>query len=256
GSGGPSGVRSGDASPRGAATGGGGIAVGRAIHGAGSDSYRSSGGASYADHIAGRILGGDLGTRPSESGGGVPTYSRPRDGAASAGTAVPRGSVPITGGSGVLPFINFGAGGYYGNGYYGGYPYNSYYGYPFGSMGYAMGYFGYDPWFASTMMGAFSADPWYGGYGSTPQLGSTNSYVGGDDASLRLKIKPSSAEVFADGYFVGVVDDFNGMFQKLRIEAGPHRIEVRAPGYETLDIDVRLTSGKTTVYQGELKKIQ
>ena len=105
------------------------------------------------------------------------------------------------------------------------------------------------------MLGGVYSDPWYGGFGSTPSS-SGSEFHSADDAALRLKIKPSNAEVFVDGYFVGPVNDFDGMFQRLHIESGAHRIEVRAPGYETLDIDVRLTSGKTTVYQGELKKIQ
>jgi len=104
------------------------------------------------------------------------------------------------------------------------------------------------------MMGAFSADPWYGGGGSSSA--GTWTPDSPEDATLRLKIKPSQAEVFVDGYFVGVVNDFDGMFQKLHLESGAHRVEVRAPGYETLDIDIRLTSGKTTVYQGELTKIK
>jgi hypothetical protein len=153
--------------------------------------------------------------------------------------------------------------GYYG-GYYGGY-YDPIYGYV-GSRygGYGFGayspfysgiYSGYDPWFGGSVLGSFDSDPWYGGSNSfSSSQGST--YVSGEDSGLRLKVKPRNGEVFVDGYYVGVVNDFDGMFQKLRIEPGPHRIEIRAPGYETLDIDVRLVSGNTTVYSGELKKIQ
>jgi hypothetical protein len=62
--------------------------------------------------------------------------------------------------------------------------------------------------------------------------------------------------VYVDGYFVGIVDQFDGTFQRLHIETGPHRIEVRAAGYEPLTFDVRITADHTTTYQGELKKIQ
>src|SRR5262249_46592776 len=97
-------------------------------------------------------------------------------------------------------------------------------------------------------------DPWYGGM---PVGGGDTTYSSeSDEGSLRLKIKPNNAEVYVDGYYVGVVDDFDGMFQRLHLDSGPHRIEVRAPGYETLDFDVRITSEHTTTYQGELKKIQ
>jgi hypothetical protein len=70
-----------------------------------------------------------------------------------------------------------------------------------------------------------------------------------------LKIKPSSAAVYVDGNYAGVVDDFNGIFQRMHLDAGPHRIEVRAPGYETLAFDVRIEAERTTTYKGELKKL-
>jgi len=95
-------------------------------------------------------------------------------------------------------------------------------------------------------------DPWYGGYPSYPQT----SYTYTDEGSLRLKVKPRNAEVYVDGYFVGIVDDFDGIFQRLHLDSGPHRIEVRAPGYETLAFEVRITPDHTTTYQGELKRSQ
>ena len=69
-------------------------------------------------------------------------------------------------------------------------------------------------------------------------------------------MRPRFAEVYVDGYFVGVVDQFDGVFQRLHVETGAHRIEVRAPGYETLTFDVRITPDHGTTYQGELKRVQ
>ena len=254
--GGPSGVRGGvDNSGRIAATGGSGVVVGRAVHGGASAAYPRELGAASSDHTAGRVLGTAGTTRTGDVA--VPRYSRPRDGAASQGTAVPRGSVTTT---------PIGSGDY--GGYYGGYwdPVYGYvnprYGYGYGyDYGYGYGYgYGYDPWLASTMMGGFYTDPWYGGmsaYSSSGGSSETWTPVSKeDDSALRLKIKPRSAEVFVDGYFVGLVNDFDGVFQKLHIESGAHRVEIRAPGYETLDIDLRVAAGKTSVYTGELKKIQ
>ncbi|HYM24192.1 MAG TPA: PEGA domain-containing protein [Vicinamibacterales bacterium] len=240
GGGSASGVRAVDVSPRASATGGGGVAVGRAVHGA------------TADHAFGRAGAAVAAESGRSANAAVPRFSRPRDGAPTQGTAVPRGSVPTTGGSGIT---NLYYPGYYG-GYDGGY-YDPIFGYIGSRYGYGNGYgYGmYDPWYGSTMMGGFYADPWYGGTSTTPSESFVSSSTP-EDAALRLKIKPSGAEVFVDGYFVGHVDDFDGVFQKLRLESGAHRIEIRAAGYETLDIDVRLTSGNKTVYTGELKKIQ
>ena len=62
--------------------------------------------------------------------------------------------------------------------------------------------------------------------------------------------------MYVDGYYVGIIDDFDGIFQRLHLDSGPHRIEVRAAGFESLTFEVRITPEHTTAYQGELKKIQ
>jgi len=140
-----------------------------------------------------------------------------------------RGGVYVPGGG------YYGGYGYYDPWGYGGYP--GYGGYGYGGSGYYGGYY----------------DPWYGGYPVSPQP-TYDTYR--DEGSLKLKLKPRDAEVYVDGYFVGLVDDFDGIFQRLHIESGTHRIEVRAPGYEPLAFDVRITPEHTTTYQGELKRIQ
>jgi hypothetical protein len=161
----------------------------------------------------------------------VPSYARPRDGKPAIGTATPRTSAPggTSTGAVYVPAGYYGGGLYdpygFGLGSYGGYGYGGYYG----------GYY----------------DPWYGGY-PTYQ----SNAVDKDEGSLRLKIKPREAEVYVDGYYVGIVDNFDGIFQRLHVESGPHRVEVRAPGYEDLAFDVRITTDQSTTYQGELKKIQ
>jgi hypothetical protein len=92
--------------------------------------------------------------------------------------------------------------------------------------------------------------PWYGygGYRYPP------SSYGFGDGSLRLKVKPRDAQVYVDGYYVGIVDEFDGVFQRLHLEAGPHRIEIRAPGFETLTFDVQIRWDDTTTFEGELRR--
>lgn len=236
---------SGYAAPRGSHGGNGGNAGGgagaRASGGTGTTSTAGTagsapGGASDVPSSGGNravVRGGsDRAAKTADSGGdGVPTYSRPRDGNPIVGTAVPRGTTPppAGGGVGIIP-----------GGYYGGY---------------------YDPWWLGPAYGGYLGyggyyggyyDPWYGGDPTYQQP----SYGYGDEGSLRLKIKPREAEVYVDGYFVGVVDAFDGVFQRLHIESGPHRIEVRAQGYDSLTFDVRITPEHGTTYQGELKRIR
>ena len=77
-----------------------------------------------------------------------------------------------------------------------------------------------------------------------------------ENGSLRLKINPKQAEIFVDGYYVGVVDSFDGAFQKLGIEGGSHKIELKAEGYEPAEFEVLITPGETVTYKGDLKPIK
>ena len=65
-------------------------------------------------------------------------------------------------------------------------------------------------------------------------------YDGGYYGAVRLKVKPNQAEVLVDGYYVGIVDEFDNPFQQLHLESGPHRIEVREDGYEPVTFEVRI----------------
>jgi hypothetical protein len=157
-------------------------------------------------------------------------------------------------------------GGYIVPGYYGYYPY----GYFGSGYGYGLGYF-YDPFwspfgYGSSGCGYGGGDGYGGGYGygyGDPY--SMGGYGGGgsgsygreprDTGSLRLKIKPREAQVYVDGYLVGDVDSFDGAFQKLGIESGGHKVELKADGYEPLQFDVLITPGETVTYKGEMKRI-
>jgi hypothetical protein len=130
----------------------------------------------------------------------------------------------------------------------------------YGGLGlYGLSYYGgfYDPWYGSW-------DPYYGAY---DPFGGSVGYGGGygyssspsqedDEGGIHLRVKPSDASVYVDGYYVGLVSQFDGTFQKLRIESGQHRIEIRAPGYETLTLDVQIEAHHTSTYRGELHKTQ
>jgi hypothetical protein len=62
---------------------------------------------------------------------------------------------------------------------------------------------------------------------------------------VRLEISPREAAVYVDGYYAGIVDDFDGVFQRLTLEAGPHRIEIELPGFETRAFDVSVDPTRT-----------
>jgi hypothetical protein len=65
------------------------------------------------------------------------------------------------------------------------------------------------------------------------------------DSSVRLEVTPQQAEVFVDGYYAGVVDDFDGMLQRLRVEPGQHEITLYLAGYRTVRQRVYLARDRT-----------
>ena len=112
-------------------------------------------------------------------------------------------------------------------------------GYPWWSSGYYGGYYAYDPWLG-----------WYPTYDTASSAG--NDATG----AVRLKVKPVEASVYVDGYYVGVVDDFDGVFQRLRLEPGPHHLEIRLAEYDDLSVDVMIHPDHTTTYHGDLIRNQ
>jgi hypothetical protein len=121
--------------------------------------------------------------------------------------------------------------------YYPRYYYNPY------SFGYGpagRGHFYFDLHYNSYIWHPYSVSRYgYGSYG----------YPVGE---LRLKVEPRDAQVFIDGYYAGRVDDFDGVFQSLRLEEGEYQVEIVLPGYEPLAFDVRIFPGEKTTYEGDL----
>jgi hypothetical protein len=62
---------------------------------------------------------------------------------------------------------------------------------------------------------------------------------------VRIEGAPPEAQVFVDGYYMGVVDDFDGPFQHLNLQAGAHRIEIRPQGAPPVAFDVNVQPGQT-----------
>jgi hypothetical protein len=241
------------ASPRTAAgSGSGERAVPRGSSGASSSGSGNSGG--------GNATSGRTRTQPDAASNGnnssgtreVPQWSRPRGDRPATGVAVDRVGPPPDRdrdhyrGRYYDPY-------YYGGGYGYGFNYGGYYGYSpyYYPYGFGMGYglysgLGWNPYYGDPM------DSYYGGGGGY----SSGTYNTRDQGNLKLKVKPRTAKVYVDGYFVGTVDQFDGAFQKLALNGGRHKVEVRADGFETAEFDVLITPSQTITFQGELKRIQ
>jgi PEGA domain len=100
----------------------------------------------------------------------------------------------------------------------------------------------------------------YGGYGSyvtEPDAASASRMPPGPAVVgfLRVSGTPADAQVFVDGYFVGTLADIEAG-RPLMIDAGPHRLELRAPGYQSTTIDVRVAPNDTLTYRAMLDRLQ
>jgi hypothetical protein len=203
---------------------------------------RSPGGSSSSsDGGSDRVVGG--------------TSGRTRDGRPITGYAVPRGTVVPSGRpGGDYYFYPRGRDWYYSPWYYS--RYSPFYYTGFGASMWGLGYI-WDPfWFGP---GYGYADPW--GYGDPGYIGGGGGYAGGGDpdevegqGALRIKVKPREARVLVDGTFAGTVDDFDGNFQKLRLDEGAHKVELQADGFEPLRFDVLIVDGQTVTYKGQLRQ--
>ncbi len=187
--------------------------------------------------------GGGGGGGRAPSGGVSAGHAAPRGpGPQGAVVAGPRGAVVVGPGHG-YPVYGYGRYPYYG---YGRYPYYGYPGFSFGfGFGYPYyGYYGYPYYYGAYGYPYPYAAP-YPGYGYVVPSGAT---YGG----IRIQGAPRNAEVYLDGNYVGVVDDYDGTFQRLEIEPGSHEVEVRG-GPAPLKYDVNVTPGQTVTLHANVK---
>jgi len=120
----------------------------------------------------------------------------------------------------------------------------------FGSIGYSN--FGF---YAGAGPGPYAPGPYYYGYNGYGYGAPYSPWQAGgyDIGGVRLKIRPRDAQVFVDGYYAGLVDDFDGTFQSLRLEAGGHKIEIHMPGFQDFELDVHVQPGRTITLNEDLR---
>jgi hypothetical protein len=108
------------------------------------------------------------------------------------------------------------------------------------------------PWFGFVYLDPY----WWAPEGFDPSFpppiapGNDSRPTGG----LQLDVDPRRALVYADGWLVGIVDAFSGYYRHLDLPAGPHLIEIIAPDYEPLSVELTVTPGRTTTYRGSLNR--
>ena len=90
----------------------------------------------------------------------------------------------------------------------------------------------YDPFFWGLGWGY---PGWYGPYNG----------VVVEESSARIQVTPKQTEVYVDGYLAGVVDDFDGTTQRLRVSPGEHVIDLYLDGHKPVTQTVLFQQGKT-----------
>lgn len=100
--------------------------------------------------------------------------------------------------------------------------------------------------------GGYVTDPF--GYSSQPDSPAPylDRYMrqGVTTGYLRLDVEPTSAQVYIDGLYVGTVADLRSGGYPL--DAGPHRIEFRADGFNNQSVELRIRANDVLSYRGTL----
>jgi len=110
--------------------------------------------------------------------------------------------------------------------------------------GLAWGSLGFDafwPWYTLPLSGTYQR-------ALPPREGTP---VGG----LQLDVDPRRAQVYVDGLYVGLVDEFSGYYHHLDLPAGLHLIEIFEPGFQPLIFEIVVPPGRTTTYRGALTRV-
>jgi PEGA domain len=71
-----------------------------------------------------------------------------------------------------------------------------------------------------------------------------------------VEIEPRAGQLYVDGFYAGTAETIAANTAGLRVSGGWHRIEIRAPGYETLASNVTIVPGQSSTFRAALKPLQ
>ena len=72
---------------------------------------------------------------------------------------------------------------------------------------------------------------------------------------VKTEITPKQTEVYVDGYYAGVADDFDGAFQRLHASPGGHVVTLRLDGYRTVTENIYVRPGSTSKLTETMQKL-
>jgi hypothetical protein len=104
-------------------------------------------------------------------------------------------------------------------------------------------------------IGGYFYDPFYGPY-PWWRPGPYRYYPVYDyRAELKVKAVPREAAVYVDGYYAGIADDFDGMFQHLLLPPGGHSIALYLEGFRTVRHNLYLRPASTLTLHEQLLRL-
>ena len=109
-------------------------------------------------------------------------------------------------------------------------------------------------------IGGYFYDPMFGPYPWWPRTAYPYWYfpVYDNRAEVRLRVEPQAAEeaaVYVDGFYAGIVDDFNGVFQSLPLTPGGHVVTLYLEGYRTIRRNVYLSPGSSLKLHATMERL-
>jgi hypothetical protein len=95
-------------------------------------------------------------------------------------------------------------------------------------------------------VGGYFYDPFYAPFPWWPPAAYPVRFPIGDGrAHIRVLVAPKNAAVYVDGFYAGIVDDFDGFFQPLPVIPGGHVVALYLAGYQTVSRSIYLPPGST-----------
>jgi len=120
-----------------------------------------------------------------------------------------------------------------------------------GNVVFARGYY-YDPFFFYDPF----YDPWLQYPYPYPYPYPYGRRFAGPESDIRVLVTPKEAQVYVDGYYAGIVDDFDGIFQRLHLPPGEHEVTLHLDGYRTVTQKLYLTPNGTYKLRYAMEKLQ
>jgi hypothetical protein len=96
----------------------------------------------------------------------------------------------------------------------------------------------------------FFYDPWW-----VPYPYAIYPYAVGTHGDVKLQVTPKQAEVYVDGFYAGLVDDFDGTFKHLQTTPGGHAITLHLEGYRTVTENIYVRPDETVKMKDTMEKL-